>query len=308
MGKHERVINEPKAFIKKTIVRIQSGEKKKLKAIWLETSECFGEVIAFLDAQDPDIIYWLTEMVDCTFYNSIMGNQGEAAIQDIMDTIDSGEEYLLITSGAIPLAEGGNCTILGSYQGRQLTSMELVSRVAKKAKMILAAGTCASYGGPTAAKPNITQALSAEAFLNRQVINAPGCPINPIWLLGILAYIVNFGEPPLDEEGRPLAFYSKTIHRHCPRRYFFDKKIFATQFGQEECMAALGCRGPVTKTLCPFTRWNESNNWPIGDNTTCIGCANKGFPDEMQPFVKYQNISTNEGASNEEGGNRDHGK
>lgn len=238
-------------------------------------------------------------MVDCTFYNSIMGNQGEAAIQEIMDTIDSGEEYLFITSGAIPLAEDGYCTIIGSYQGKDLTSMEMVKRIAEKAKMILAVGTCASFGGPTAASPNITKAVSVHEFLQKEVINAPGCPCHPLWMLGIMAYIVNFGKPELDEEGRPIAYYGKLIHKHCPRRSFFDKQDFASKFGQEECMFAIGCRGPVTKTLCPFTRWNDSLNWPIGDNTNCIGCANKGFPDQMQPFVKYMEPKEEK----EEGGN-----
>lgn len=296
-------ISDPKDFISKTITRIRQGEKKKLKAIWLETSECFGEVISLLNAEDPDIVYWLTEMVDCTFYNSIMGNQGETAIQGILDTIDSGEDYLFITSGAIPRAENGNCTIIGSYQGKKLTSMEFTKRVAERAQMILAVGTCASFGGPTAAKPNITEAVSVQQFLNREVIHAPGCPANPVWILGIFAYIINYGMPDLDEEGRPLAFYSKTIHRHCPRQSFFGKKQFATKFGQEECMIALGCRGPVTKTLCPFTRWNDSDNWPIGDNTTCIGCANKGFPDEMQPFVKYGEDENKKGEGQSGGSN-----
>lgn len=290
MNEYQQEIGNPMKFIEDTVVLTQKGQKAKLKAIWLETSECFGEVISLLNGEDPDILYWLTEMVDCTFYNSIMGNQGEAAIQDVLDTMNSGEEYLLITSGAIPMAENGNCTIVGSYQGRNITSREAVQKLAEKAKMVLAVGTCASFGGPTAASPNITKAVSVHEFLNREVINVPGCPAHPIWILGVLAYIVNFGMPPLDEEGRPIAFYSKGIHRHCPRRSYFSQKKFATKFGEEECMYALGCRGPVTRTLCPFTRWNDSDNWPIGDNTTCIGCANKGFPDEMQPFVKYEEV------------------
>jgi hydrogenase small subunit len=282
-----KLILDPEAFIAQTVQQIRQGKKTRPKAIWLETSECFGEVISFLDAEDPNILYWLTELVDCTFYNSIMGNQGEAAIEELMDTINSNEEYLFIISGAIPLAEDGNCTIMGSFQGRELTSAKLVSMGAKKAKMIISVGTCASFGGPTAARPNITQAVSVQEFLNREVINVPGCPANPIWSLDVFAYIVNFGMPELDEEGRPVALYGETIHRNCPRRSYFSKQQFAAKFGEKECMFAIGCRGPVTKTLCPVTRWNDSNNWPIGDNTTCIGCANKGFPDQMEPFVKY---------------------
>ena len=52
-------------------------------------------------------------------------------------------------------------------------------------------------------------------------------------------------------------------------------------------MLKIGCRGPVTKTDCPRRKWNGYVNWPIGDNTTCIGCAQPRFPDGMEPFVKY---------------------
>ena len=281
-------IDDPKKFINGTIEKIKKGEKKKLKTLWIETSGCFGEIISFLNGDDPDIVYWLTEMVDCTFYGSIMGDQGEVAYKQIVDTVNSGEDYLLVVSGAIPLAEDGNCAILGTYNGKQITAAESVKFAASKAKMIMSVGTCACFGGPTAARPNITKAISVKEFLKRDdVINAPGCPVNPLWSFGIFAFIVNYGHPPLDDEGRPLAFYSKTIHDHCPRRAYFDNQVAAMKFGQPECMFMLGCRGPITKTLCPFTRWNGSDNWPIGDNTTCIGCANKGFPDMMEPFVRY---------------------
>lgn len=50
-------------------------------------------------------------------------------------------------------------------------------------------------------------------------------------------------------------------------------------------MFKLGCRGPVTKTDCATRKWNDYVNWPIGDNTPCIGCAQKGFPDAMEPFI-----------------------
>ena len=281
-------IDDPKQFINDTVDKIKRGEKKKLKTLWIETSGCFGEIISFLNGDDPDIVYWLTEMVDCTFYASIMADQGEAAFKQIVDTVNSGEEYLLVVSGAIPLAENGNCAILGTYNGKQMTAAESVRFAASKAKMIMSVGTCACFGGPTAARPNITKAISIQEFLKRDdIINAPGCPVNPLWSFGIFAFIINYGRPPVDEEGRPLAFYSKTIHDHCPRRAYFDQQIAAMKFGEPECMFMLGCRGPITKTLCPFTRWNGSDNWPIGDNTTCIGCANKGFPDMMEPFVRY---------------------
>ena len=38
---------------------VKTGIKKKLNAIWLETSGCFGEVISLLDSEEPDVIYML---------------------------------------------------------------------------------------------------------------------------------------------------------------------------------------------------------------------------------------------------------
>lgn len=82
-------------------------------------------------------------------------------------------------------------------------------------------------------------------------------------------------------------FYGSTIHDNCPRRSYFDKGIYAKKLGDKECMFKLGCRGPVTRTDCPIRRWNDRLNWPIGDNTPCIGCAHSGFPDKMGPFIRY---------------------
>ncbi len=277
----------PLEMAKMAVQKIQNGERKRLKALWIETSGCFAEFVAMLNGSDPDILYWLTQMVGLTFFASIMADQGELAYQDIVNVVESGEEYLLVVSGAIPLAQGGHCAVIAKYEGRLITAEEAVKYAAAKARDVFCIGTCACYGGPTAASPNETEAVDVKTLLNREVIRAPGCPCHPEWALGIFAYLVNFGQPPVDEEGRPLVYYGNFIHTICPRRSFFDMQDFASKFGSPECMFALGCRGPITKTSCPFTRWNNSNNWPIGANTTCIGCANSGFPDKMEPFVTY---------------------
>ncbi len=281
------VLHNPVTLARMAVQKIQNGERKRLKALWIETSGCFAEFVAMLNGSDPDILYWLTQMVDLTFFASIMADQGELAYQDIVNVVESGEEYLLVVSGAIPLAQGGHCAVIAKYQGRLITAEEAVKYAAAKARDVLCIGTCASYGGPTAASPNETEAVDVRTLLGRTVIRAPGCPCHPEWALGIFAYLVNFGQPPVDGEGRPIQYYGSTIHRICPRRSYFDRQDFANKFGSPECMFALGCRGPITNTACPFTRWNNSNNWPIGANTTCIGCANSGFPDKMEPFVTY---------------------
>jgi len=82
-------------------------------------------------------------------------------------------------------------------------------------------------------------------------------------------------------------FYSITIHDRCPRWSYFDNGIFAEKLGDNTCMFKLGCRGPITPIDCPVRMWNNHVNWPVKCDTPCIGCAQFGFPDAMEPFISY---------------------
>lgn len=272
--------------INRAILDVKSGKKERINAIWLETSGCFGEVVSLLNAEEPDAMYLLKEFVNMIFFGSICGDQGEMAYERILETLNT--DYVFIVSGAIPLKDNGIYTTVATYKGKKITAMEAVETISKNAKHIITVGTCACFGGPTAAKPNISEAVGVAEFLKRNdVIKIPGCPANPIWTMGILGYITAYGVPELDSEGRPTAYYGETIHDNCPRRKYFDSGVFAQKLGDKECMFALGCNGPKTYAYCPMSRWNGTDNWPVADNTTCIGCAGPNFPDGNEPFVKY---------------------
>lgn len=272
--------------IKAAVESIRSGKNAKPNAVWLETSGCFGEIISLLNGLTPDIQYLLNDLVNITYFGSIMADQGEQAYERLLAAMDT--EYIFIVSGAVPTRDNGLFTTIATYKEKRITVMDCVDTLAKKAKHIIAVGTCACFGGPTAANPNVSEAKSISNYLNRSdIINIPGCPANPIWSYGTIAYIVTNGIPELDNLGRPTAYYGRLIHDQCERRKYFDNGIFATKLGDKECMFMLGCKGPVTKAYCPVAKWNNSNNWPIGDNTVCIGCANAGFPDENEPFIQY---------------------
>lgn len=276
------------SLIERTIEEIKDNKAKKVNVIWLETSGCAGEIISFLNARDPDVMYFLKEMVNLKYSNSLMAAEGERAYEQFLETLKT--EFILLVDGAIPIKDNGLFNVIAKYKGKAITAMEAVSIAAKYAKYIISVGTCASYGGPTAANPNISLGIGVSDFLdslNKKIIKIPGCPAIPSTVTATVANLIYFGEPELDEDGRPIVFYGYTIHDNCPRRSYFDNKQFAEKFGEPECMFKLGCRGPVTKTYCPISRWNNTDNWPIGNNTTCIGCAAQGFPDTMQPTVRY---------------------
>lgn len=264
---------------------IRKLENKKINAIWLETTGCSGNIISLLNATNPDAIYFFREMVNLTYNNSIMAKEGERAYEAFLSTLET--EFILFVDGAVALKNNGNYNILASYKEKEITAVEAVKMAGSKAKYVLAVGTCASHGGISAAKPNLSESVSISSVLQREVINLPGCPCNPAWVIGTVGHIISMGKPELDSLNRPILFYGVTIHDICSRRSFFEKGIFATKLGEETCMFKLGCRGPITKTDCPTRQWNGHVSWPIGDNTPCIGCANSEFPDGMEPFVKY---------------------
>lgn len=272
-------------LINLAINEVKNSKKTKINLIWLEATGCAGNIISLLNADNPDIVYFLQEMVTLTYENSLMAAEGENAFERFLDTLET--EFILVVEGAVSTKANGLYTIVANYNGRRITALEAVQMAGERAKYVVAVGTCASHGGPSAAYPNPSESVSVDKVLNREVIKVPGCPSHPDWAIGTIAQLVAFGKPVLDDKNRPIMFYGITVHDRCTRRYYFDNGIFARELGDIECMFKLGCRGPVTRTDCPVRQWNSYVNWPIGDNTPCIGCAQEAFPDGMEPFVRY---------------------
>ncbi len=262
-----------------------SGQVPKMNAIWLETTGCSGNIISFLESDEPNAYEVLNSLVNVTFNNTLMGAEGDYAFERFLETLET--DFILLVEGAISTAQDGRYNIVANYQGKYITAMEAVRMAGEKARYVIAVGTCATYGGISAARPNPAACKPLKQVLRRQIIQLPCCPCHPDWVVGTVAHLVAYGIPEVDEEQRPLVFYGVTIHDNCTRRGFFDSGNFATAFGQPGCMFRLGCRGPVTRTDCPRRKWNSYINWPIGNNTCCIGCAQQYFPDGMEPFVRY---------------------
>jgi hydrogenase small subunit len=251
--------------------------------IWFEASACSGDSISTLNAVKPNLAQILEELLDVRYWNALMPEQGEAAIQRLLTTVESGN-FILAVEGAIPTAGQGRYAIPFKQNNTVFTSAELLLWMAPKAKYIIAVGTCAAFGGPSAARPNPSQSKGVRDIISQPVINVSGCPINPDWLLGTLFHLMLFDTPALDRHQRPTLFYGETIHSNCQRRSYFDKHIFAKDLGDRECMFSLGCMGPITGSDCPYRMWNDHLNWPVKDNTPCIGCTEPGFPDKSSPF------------------------
>ncbi|WHH60784.1 hydrogenase small subunit [Petroclostridium sp. X23] len=278
-------LNTAASLVDTVKTQIRQGVLRKRNLVWLELTGCSGNIISLLDGSNPDFKYLISQMTHFIYNNSLSASEGQNAMEQLFSVLES--DYILAVEGAVATKNNGLYNIIGRLNGKPITALEAVKTLGEKAAHVIAIGACATHGGVSAARPNPAECVSVQSVLNRQVIKLPGCPCHPDWFMGTLAHILLYGEPELDNRDRPLLFYSTLIHDRCPRRSYFDQGIFAEKLGDKTCMFKLGCRGPVTRIDCPIRQWNQYVNWPIEDDTPCIGCAQFGFPDAMEPFISY---------------------
>ena len=276
---------------------------KEIPLVWLPASACTGCSVSLLNSASPTIKNILVDQIipgvhlNLRFHQTIMAGAGEPVIEAMENTAKEKKgEYVLIVDGAIPTAANAIYCVMGERNGEPVTIETRLEELARDALAVLAVGTCAAFGGIPAAAPNPTGCQPVRPVLGakgikKPLVNIPGCPPHPDWLVGTVASILLSGLPEaedLDDHLRPLAFYGKLIHENCPRRAYFDEGKFAKKPGDEGCLYELGCKGPITYADCSLRRWNNGTNWVIGAGAPCNGCTQPEFPDLTSPF--YQKL------------------
>ncbi len=257
--------------------------------IWLHFQECTGCTESLLRASHPDIARLILDVISLDYHETVMAAAGHQAEEILHEAVEKNAgKFILVVEGAIPTAEGGiYCKVAGK------TAMDTLAEIAPKAAAIISMGTCASFGGVQAASPNPTGAVGVKDLVSgTPVINIPGCPPNPVSLLGTVLHYLTFKRlPQLDSLNRPLFAYGRRIHDHCERRPHFDEGRFAEQFGDEfhkagYCLYKVGCKGPETFSNCPAVRFNDVDVWPVSVGHGCAGCTEPSFWDTMTPFYE----------------------
>lgn len=328
--------------------------------IWLDGQSCSGDSVSFLNSvhyATADEV--LIQKIDLKFHKTVMAMAGDFAISPVrLRSVSAGDMlafsdqwlqqgaglsydlnkdnkvdmqdfallqqrgYILVVEGAIPFgAEGRYCGV-----GGEMTIKDAVAYFGQYADLILAVGTCASFGGISAGVPNPTQAKSVSAALadlkiSKTVINLPGCPVHPDWLVGTIVDLIVQGKAPaMDSLGRPTKYFGSRVHDTCPNLTAYQtnyKKradnhgegvsVGATscltchtntdghvknprKLGTAGCLFALGCRGRLTYADCPTRKWNSGGkgeygvNWCVDAGSPCHGCTEPLFPDGLSPF------------------------
>jgi len=263
---------------------------------WLQTGACGGDSMAILSAGSPDFASLFADHgIDLLWHPSLShtGTQGQA-----LDRVLTGETDLtyLCVEGSIVTGPRGT----GLYDTHRGTpKMEIVRRLAERARYVIAMGTCSAFGGVHAAPPNPTDATGLQFHKEEPgglfppewrsagglpVINCAGCPCHPDTMVQTLL-MLHIGLPlPLDALNRPKAFFSTMVHQGCTRNEYHEHHIEETELGGKGCLYFnLGCQGPMTHAVCNSSLW-QGRSSKTRAGVPCFGCTSPAFPQDGDLF------------------------
>ena len=266
---------------------VSALEFAETKLIWLHGSECTGCSESLLNAGNPDVGQALTKLnVNLAYHETLCAQQGiwndgklvntsELNSEILLEELYKEGKYILVVEGSIPNGPDGSgrYLVIGNK-----TFKETLGEAAKNATAIVAVGACACWGGITSAdsdvakdtdyrgvafaKTDASKGMLKELGIDKPVINIPGCPAHPDWILLTLgAVILGKIKVPddlravLDEYGRPKVFFppDHTVHENCPRRGYYDRG----EFDDGGWRARVPVETWMQSSLCPCRLWNS---------------------------------------------------
>ena len=145
------------------------------------------------------------------------------------------EPFVLVIEGSVAnerIKREGYWTGFGNdpRTGQPVTLSEWLDRLAPKAWAVVAAGTCATYGGIHAMEGNPTGAMGVPDYLGWNfrskgglpIVCVPGCPVQPDNMSETLLYLLHQAAGvaptiPLDDKLRPTWLFGQTVHEGCDR-------------------------------------------------------------------------------------------
>ena len=262
--------------------------------IWIEGASCTGCTESFAQVETPDPGSIVLDLISLNYCETLSAAAGHSMEKAKDQTIEAGG-YILIYEGAVLEGWDGQALRVADEPGT-----EHLRKAAEKANAVVALGSCAVNGGWMGAHPNSAGALGVQQFLRKNgidtpVVNVPGCPANPEWLVSVLVDVVIMKLAPaeldLNSESKPAGIFDQTIHDNCERRGHFENGEFVYELGSKEealgyCLYPVGCRGPQTKSNCGVTLWNNRRSWCVKSGGPCIGCCEANPNDPGQNWVE----------------------
>jgi hydrogenase small subunit len=283
---------------------------KEIDVLWITAGlGCDGDTIAMTAATQPSIEDLVTGNLPWTpkmnFHNSFLAYEvGDDFMRHFHQAAEGQPTpFILVIEGSIPDESNKKEGYWASFgtnakTGQPITTNEWIDRLAPKAWAVVAAGTCATYGGIHAMEGNPTGCMGLPDYLGWQWkshTNIPsvcvrGCPVQPDNMTETLLYLLYMAAGrapmiPLDDALRPTWLFGQTVHEGCDRGGYYEQAEFAEEYGSPLCIVKLGCWGPVVQCNVGKRGWMGGIGGCPNVGGICIGCTMPGFPDKFMPFM-----------------------
>jgi hydrogenase small subunit len=257
--------------------------------------------MSLLETTSPDLSDLFRSLDIEVVWHPTLSVTEPARHQEDLDDLLAGRKPLdfFCVEGAVIRGPGGT-GLFDTTMGRP--KKDLVAGLARRARFILAVGTCASYGGIGAdgeIEATGLQFLKEEkgGFLGAgfltggglPVINLPGCPCHPDVTSGVLAMLSRGEVPTLTEWNSPRDWYGLMVHQGCTRNEYHEYRVEEEDFGEKGCLFFhLGCHGPLAPGPCNKVLWNRRSS-KTRAGVPCFGCTRPDFP-QPYAFFRTRNI------------------
>jgi len=272
-------------------------EQHKFNLIWMQGQTCDGNSMSVINATNPDFLTFLEQNnINLLYMPTISPIFGEEAAALFKNCLKGKiPVQIFIFEGAVPTKAG-----FGDYFGGN-DVRKMVQNFAGQAMLTVAMGSCAAFGGIPNTPPNESGAVGLQwdhytiggllgeqymSAIGMPVVNIPGCPAHPDWLMLTLQSFINGKAIALDKYNRPLDIFNEKVHRGCNSCEFNDHKLYAENFTDVGCLEqGLGCKGKEVSGDCNIRLWLGASSCTRSGHP-CIGCTDPGFPSIMMPFQK----------------------
>ncbi len=224
--------------------------------IWLKGASDSGCTISLLQGAHPDLVEVITNLrLAVDFCPTLMIPSGDRVLLSLSNALAGRTPLdLLIIEGAV---SSGSFGTSGEIAGRLVPFETWVKDLAAAAKQVVAVGTCAAVGGIPLATPDPTSCRPVSDFVkSTPLINIPGCPAHPDWVLLTLATVISGSVPALDDRRRPKVLAHEELRDCCRLEHDNERPHFASAPSRPGNLADLGGQR-MTEAAGHLGPWNN---------------------------------------------------
>ncbi len=287
---------------------MNEGKAPRLNLLWLQSGGCGGCSMSLIGAEGPDLLTALDAAgIDLLWHPSLSQQSGAEITSLFADILEDRLPLdIFCLEGSVMRGPSGT-GLFHKMAGSDQPMMNWIDRLSRKARHVVAVGSCAAYGGITAAGANIGEAcglaydgrdeggLLGEHFRTPSglpVVNIAGCPVHPGWVTETLHQLADgsFAAADLDEWERPLSYARHLVHHGCSRNEFYEYKASAERLSDSGCMMEnLGCKGTQARGDCNIRPWNGTGSC-IEGGYPCINCTAPRFEEPGHAFAETPKV------------------